>query len=98
MRHHVCAFVAVVSVCACLPFLNAQPNRSNNHPIRIATISDSTEQSSADMMKSFRSKIASHSNLFALVSNLDDSPGLLLLAACIIRDTPTDGVRSYTSQ
>jgi hypothetical protein len=50
------------------------------------------------MMNAIRQKIGSHSNLFTLVGNSDDSQEMALMADCIPRDKPTDPyVCSYTS-
>ena len=99
MRHYIHALV-VLSVCAYSPVLSGQASArgSKDQPIKVFTVTDGTNQSSAEMMNSFRTKVGSHRNVFALVSNLDDSPGLLLIADCINRDTPKDAyVCSYTS-
>ena len=46
----------------------------------------------------FRQRVASHPNLFALVSNQDPSLGLLFTADCMHRETPHDAyVCFYTS-
>lgn len=98
MRHYIVVFVAVGLMFVSSPFLSAQANGSKGHPIKISTITDNTNQSSADMMSALRKKISSHPNLFVMVSNSDDSPGLVLIADCIPRDTPNDAyVCSYTS-
>lgn len=80
------------------PIINAQTSGSKDHPIKVSTVTDSTYQSSVDTMNAFRKKIASHPNLFTLVSNSDDSQGMLLIADCITRDQPSDAyVCSYES-
>jgi hypothetical protein len=46
----------------------------------------------------FREKIAADPSLFSLVSNLDESAGLMFDAGCITRDKPNDAyVCFYTS-
>jgi hypothetical protein len=100
MRHHISCSVLLVGLCLFSPALNSQihTSGSKDHPIKISTVTDTTNQSSADMMNAFRKKIASHPNLFALVSNSDSSVGLVLIADCITRDTPNDTyVCSYES-
>lgn len=82
------------------PLLNAQEraNSTKDQPVKISTITDTTNPSSAEMMNAFRKKIASHPNLFTLVSNLDESTGLVFAADCMTRDKPNDAyVCFYTS-
>ena len=97
MRRYLCAFVLVgMRVCSCL--LRAETDESESQPIEISTVTDSTNRSSAEMMSAFREKIASHSNLFSVVPNLDDSSGLLFEADCKSREQSNDAyVCFYTS-
>jgi len=81
MRRYLCAFV-LVGMCVCSCLLRAETDESESQPIEISTVTDSTNRSSAEMMSAFREKIASHSNLFSLVPNLDDSSGLVFEADC----------------
>jgi len=98
MRHYLCAFVALVGVCAYSPYLRAETDGSQGPPIEISTVTDTTNQSSGEMMNAFREKIASHPSLFSLVSNLDESTGLVFDADCMTRDKPSDAyVCFYTS-
>ena len=82
--------VFLVGLFLCSPLLNAQTKGSKGQPIRITTITNSEEPASAEVMKSFRQKVASHPNLFLLVGNQDDSQGLVFTANCMQRDTAHD--------
>jgi hypothetical protein len=85
MRRYICAFVWVgMCVCSCL--LRAETDESESQPIEISTVTVSTNRSSAEMMIAFREKVASHSNLFSLVPNLDDSSGVVFEADCKSRE------------
>jgi len=97
MRRYLCAFV-LVGMCVCSCLLRAETDESESQPIEISTVTDSTNRSSAEMMSAFREKIASHSNLFSLVPNLDDSSGLAFEADCKWREKSNDTyVCFYTS-
>jgi hypothetical protein len=85
MRHYICAFVALVGVCACSPLLRAETDGSKDQPIEISTVTDTANQSSAEMMNAFREKIASHPGLSSLVSDLDQSARLVFGADCMTR-------------
>ena len=97
MRRYLCAFV-LVGMCACSSLLRAETDESESQPIEISTVTDGTNRSSAEMMTAFREKIATHSNLFSLVPNLDDSSGLVFEADCKSREQSKDAyVCFYTS-
>jgi len=85
MRH---CIVGLLAVCACLTLLRAETDGSKGQLIEISTVTDTTNQSSAEMMNAFRAKIASRPSLFSLISNLDDSTGLVFEADCMTRDRP----------
>ena len=98
MRHYIYAFVALVGVCTCPPFLRAETDESEGQPIEIATVTDTSSRSSAEIMNAFRQKVASHPSLFSLVSNLDESTGVVFDADCMTREKPSDAyVCFYTS-
>jgi hypothetical protein len=98
MRQCICVFVALLGVCVCSCLLLAETVGPNGQPIEISTVADSTNSASAEMMNAFREKIASHSNLFSLVPNLDDSSGLVFEAGCKSREQSNDAyVCFYTS-
>jgi len=98
MRRHICVFVALVGMCTCSSFLSAENDESNGKPIEIFTVTDSSNRSSTEMMSAFREKVASHSNLFSLVTNLDDSTGLVFEADCKSREKSNDAyICFYTS-
>ena len=97
MRHYLCA-VVLVGLCACSSLLSAETEGSEAQPIEISTMTDNANRSSVEMMNAFREKIASHPNLFSLVTNLDDSTGLVFDADCKFREKSSDGyVCFYTS-
>ena len=99
MRRCIFAFVSLVCVCACSALLLAETVESQVQPIQISTITDSSNQASAEMMSVFRKKIASHPGLFSLASNLDESMGLVFTADCKTRNKNDDAyVCFYTSQ
>jgi hypothetical protein len=54
-------------------------------PIRISTITNTTDSSSVEVMKFFRQSIGSNENLFKLVDNNDPSIGLLFTEGCMPR-------------
>jgi hypothetical protein len=98
MRHCIGTLVALVGVCVCSPLLRAETDESESQPIEISTVTGSTNRSSVEMMSAFREKIASHSNLFSLATNLDDSAGLVFEADCKSREKSNDVyVCFYTS-
>jgi len=98
MRHHICALVALVGVCVCSPLLRAETDGSQGQPIEISTVTNTANQSSTEMIEAFREKIGSHPSLFSLVSNLDESTGLVFDADCMTRDKLSDAyVCFYTS-
>jgi hypothetical protein len=98
MRRHICVFVALVGMCTCSSFLSAENDESNGKPIEIFTVTDSSNRSSTEMMSAFREKVASHSNLFSLVTNLDDSTGVVFDADCKTREKSNEAyVCFYTS-
>src|SRR6516165_4401950 len=94
MRRYLCAFV-LVGMCVCSCLLRAETDESESQPIEISTVTDSTNRSSAEMMSAFREKIASHSNLFSLVPNLDDSSGLVFEADCKSREKSNESNDTY---
>jgi len=97
MRRYICTFV-LVGVCACSFLLRAETDESQSQPIEISTVTDGTNRSSVEMMSAFREKVVSHSNLFSLVPNLDDSSGLEFEADCKTREQSNDAyVCFYTS-
>ena len=97
MRRYICAFV-LVGVCACSFLLRAETDESGSQPIEISTVTNSTNRSSVEMMNAFREKIASHSSLFSLVRNLDNSSGVVFEADCKKREKSNDTyVCFYTS-
>ena len=97
MRRYICAFV-LVGVCACSFLLRAGTDESQSQPIEISTVTDGMSRSSVEMMSAFRERVASHSNLFSLVPNLDDSSGLVFEADCKSREQSNDAyVCFYTS-
>jgi hypothetical protein len=66
--------------------------------IKVSTITDETTPSSKALMTDLRSKIGGHPKLFALVSNKDSDPGLLITADCLPQKQKTDAfVCYYTS-
>jgi len=93
-----CAFVALLGICVCPLLLRAETDGSNGQPIEISTVTDNTNRSSVEMMDAFREEIASHPNLFSLVTNLDDSTGLVFEADCKSREKSNDAyICFYTS-
>ena len=66
-------------------------------PIKISTITNTTEPSSVEVMKLFRQKIGIHENLFKLVENSDASVGLLFTEDCMPRQTTEPYVCFYTT-
>jgi hypothetical protein len=98
MRHCIGTLVVLVGVCACSSLLRAKTDGSEGQPIEISTITNTTNQSSAEMMNAFREKIASHPSLFSLVSDLDEPAGSVFDANCMTRDKRNDGYLCfYTS-
>jgi hypothetical protein len=97
MRRYICAIV-LVGVCACSTLLCAETDVSTVQPIEISTVTDSTNRSSVEMMNAFREKIATHPSLFSLVTNLDNSTGVVFDAECKSREKSNDSyVCFYTS-
>jgi len=54
-------------------------------PIKISTITDTSEPASTEIMKLFRQKIMEHDSLFKLVGNDDVSAGIVFQTDCIAR-------------
>jgi spore cortex formation protein SpoVR/YcgB (stage V sporulation) len=70
---------------------------AKEEPIKISTITNTTDPSSVEVMKLFRQKIGSHENLFKLVDNSDPSLGLLFTEDCMSRQTAEPYVCFYTT-
>jgi hypothetical protein len=70
---------------------------AKDEPIKLSTITDTTEPSGVEVMKLFRQKIGSHETLFKLVDNSDPSLGLLFTEDCMPRQTTEPFVCFYTT-
>jgi hypothetical protein len=70
---------------------------AKDEPIKLSTITNTAEPSSAEVMKLFRQKIGSHENLFKLVDNSDVSIGLLFMEDCMPRQSTEPYVCFYTT-
>jgi hypothetical protein len=66
-------------------------------PIRVSTITNTGDPSSAEVMKLVRQEMGSHVNLFKLVDTSDSSPGLLFTEDCMPRQTTDPYVCFYTA-
>src|SRR5580698_399669 len=66
-------------------------------PIKVSTITDTTDPSGVEVMKFFRQKIGSHENLFKLVDTTDPSIGLVFTEDCIPRKSAEPYVCFYTT-
>jgi hypothetical protein len=71
--------------------------QAKGEPIKISTITNTAEPSSAEVMKLFRQKIGSHENLFKLVDSSDPSTGLLFTEDCMTRQAAEPYVCFYTT-
>src|ERR1700690_3071456 len=70
---------------------------AKDEPIKLSTITNTAEPSSAEVMKLFRQKIGSHESLFKLVDNSDASVGLLFMEDCMPRQSTEPYVCFYTT-
>ena len=66
-------------------------------PIKLSTITNTTEPSSVEVLKLFRQRIGSHANLFKVVDNSDPSLGLLFTEDCMPRQPTEPYVCFYTT-
>jgi hypothetical protein len=90
--HHVWVVVFAVA----LVLLSSQC-RAKDEPIKLSTITNTAEPSSAEVMKLFRQKIGSHETLFKLVDNDDPSLGLVFTEDCMPRQAAEPYVCFYTT-
>jgi hypothetical protein len=70
---------------------------AKDEPIKLSTITDTTEPSGVEVMKLFRQKIGTHGNLFKLVDNTDPSLGLLFTEDCMPRKATEPYTCFYTT-
>ena len=70
---------------------------AKDEPIKLSTITDTTEPSGVEVMKIFRQKIGSHEKLFKLVDSSDPSLGVLFTEDCMPRQATEPYVCFYTT-
>jgi hypothetical protein len=66
-----------------------------DEPIRISTVTDISDATSAEVMKLFRQKVGDHGDLFKLVETSDSGVGLLFTEDCMPRKAPADLYSCY---
>jgi hypothetical protein len=78
-------FRCAVFIAAALRFYGA--GLAQDDPIKISTVTDTSQPASAEMMRLFRQKIAAHDTLFKLVGNEDASAGIVFQSDCLSRQS-----------
>ncbi len=77
-------------------FFTSMLSYAKGEPIRVVTITDTTDAASSEVMKSFRQQIAKHANLFTMVDNSKDA-NLVFTEDCMPRKTTEPYVCFYTT-
>jgi hypothetical protein len=65
-------------------FFTSVLSYAKGEPIRITTITDTTDPASSEVMKTFRQHLAKHANLFTIVENSNDA-NLIFTENCMPR-------------